>query len=178
MRLRATVLIIGVAAVVTSGALATPAVRDAYSLTLRPADVPGATGTRLRSGAAAAALRAIRVRGNVATYAYHFKSGSLEGTQVAGGVYAVASASQARTTFAALKRELLRQGPRNVVRLSTAYGDQQFAVLLDPVAKVLVRKNTVVWQLEIDAFGAVASVDERAELQKYALKQRARVGRG
>jgi hypothetical protein len=96
---------------------------------------------------------------------------------VAGFVVTTASAAQARTAYAAFKEELPRRG-RTVLRLP-AYGDEQFVLYTPSVSKaeLLVRRNRVVWQLEV-AGGGLARPAQIAQLQKYAAKQKPRVGAG
>ena len=70
-----------------------------------------------------------------------------------------------------------------VLRLP-AYGDEQMALFQSPklgsLAQLLVRRNSVVWQLEIQGGGllVIPKPTLLAELKKYAAKQNARVGRG
>ena len=158
-------------------ALAAPAafaLKDPMRLILTRADVAGAKQTIQQ-----APIQTGGVRGKYAGYSYYFTRGQQQGLQVAGGVYAVESAAQARKVFASLQRQTGSTSPGTRVQLPR-YGDQQIAwhKASASYAKTLVRKNTVVWQVEIVGTGSFAPVDELAELKKYALKQKGRIGSG
>jgi hypothetical protein len=161
-------------AAIAGTALAASAVKDPMRLILTRADVAGAKQTVQQ-----APIDTGGVRGKFAGYSYYFMRGQLEGLQVAGGVYAVESAAQAQKVFASLQRQPGGTSPGTKVQLPR-YGDQQIAwhKASASYAKALVRKNTVVWQVEIVGTGSFAPVDELAELKKYALKQQRRVGSG
>ena len=174
MRSRAIILAVVSAASLAASALAASAVKDPMRLILTRADVAGAKQTVQQ-----APIDTGGVRGKFAGYSYYFMRGQQEGLQVAGGVYAVESAAQARKVFASLQRQPGGTSPGTKVQLPR-YGDQQIAwhKASASYAKALVRKNTVVWQVEIVGTGSFAPVDELAELKKYALKQKGRIGSG
>lgn len=175
MHVRTMILILVALAASAATALAAPVVKDPMQLILRPADVPGAKRTIQQSP-----IQTGGARGKFAGYSFYFARGEQQGLQVSGAVYAVENPTQARSVFAALQPRRGMTSPGRRVQLPASYGDQQVAWLKASAsyAKVLVRKNTVVWQVEINGIGAFNPVNELAELKTYALKQKQRVGRG
>lgn len=167
-------LLAGAATAFAATALAAPTLKDPMRLILTRADVPGAKQTIQQ-----APIQTGSARGKFAGYSYLFTRGQQQGLQVGGAVYAVENAAQARRVFASLRRQPGGTSPGRRVQLPR-YGDQQIAWYKPSAsyAKVLVRKNTVVWQVEIIGTGSFAPVDELAELKKYAVKQKRRVGAG
>lgn len=167
---------------VTVGAAAAPAAKSPLSLTLRPADVPGAKGTR---GPAPASLlqglRGVGVRAMGAYYEYDWVTGPAKGKSVSGLVLVTANAAQARKLFMLFRTEMLREAGARAVRVP-AYGQQQVATLGRAVQEpdLLVRTNTVVWQLSVRSQGVQTLTPAQAlvELRTYAAKQKRRVGRG
>ena len=172
MRLKTIVVTLATALAVAAPAAS--ALKDPMRLILTRADVAGAKQTIQQ-----APIQTGGVRGEFAGYSYYFTRGQQQGLQVTGGVYAVESAAQARSVFTSLQRQAGSTSPGTRVQLPR-YGDQQIAwhKASASYAKTLVRKNTVVWQIEIVGTGSFAPVDELAELKKYALKQKRRIGSG
>jgi hypothetical protein len=128
-------------------------------------------------------LAALGVKSKGAYYVAELRrSGSTKYESVNGLVVTTGSAAQARTTYAAFMREA-REGPKSVLRLPP-YGDQQIALYQSPKVGsrvvLLVRRNTVVWQLEVAGEGllVIPKPTLLAELKKYAAKQKARIGTG
>ncbi|HEX4746139.1 MAG TPA: hypothetical protein VFU99_04565, partial [Gaiellaceae bacterium] len=72
---------------------------------------------------------------------------------------------------------------KSVLRLP-AYGDEQIALFQSPklgsLVQLLVRRNSVVWQLEYMGAGLLVIPKAKllAELERYAAKQKTRVARG
>lgn len=174
MRSRAIILAVVSAASLAAGALAASAAKDPMRLILTRSDVAGAKQTIQQ-----APIDTGGVRGEFAGYSYYLTRGQQQGLQIAGGVYAVESAAQARKVFASLQRQPGGTSPGTKVKLPR-YGDQQIAwhKASASYAKALVRRNAVVWQVEIVGTGSFAPVDELTELKKYAAKQQRRVGGG
>jgi hypothetical protein len=183
MKARGLTPIAALAAALVVGAAATAATPS--ELVLRKSDFPAAA--KYNWGRMPAnftrALGALGVRANAAYVSATIPAGGATRYQsVDGIVVTTASAAQARTAYAAFKDDLAA-GSKTAVRLP-AYGDQQLALYQSPrvgsKAEVLVRRNRVVWQLEV-AGGGLLTLSKPAllaELRKYAAKQRARVGAG
>lgn len=194
MRFRTIVLLI-VAAVASSTALAAGAPRDPSSLILRKADLGrGADydsstddGVGIQDALAA---RGLRVR--AASYlgvTFSKRKGAL---QVSGAVWTPAGAADAKTVFAVAKKERAAfwktaHDGRRTITVRPAYGDAQVA-RYDPagregiaVMELLVRRNAVVWMLGVNLERRPA-IPTRAEalrqLETYAAKQKRRVGAG
>jgi hypothetical protein len=101
---------------------------------------------------------------------------------ISGLVLTTASAAQAKTAYAAFLEDLQRRSTSEL-RLP-AYGEQQLALYHSPKygskIELLVRRNRVVWQLEVAGEGLLALPKPTllAELEKYAEKQQSRVASG
>jgi hypothetical protein len=127
-------------------------------------------------------LSALGVKAEGAYLSVTIPVSSTKYESVNGLVMTAASATQARTAYAAFKEELA-SGSKSVLQLP-AYGDQQLALYQSPKvgskAELLVRRNRVVWQLEVSGDGLLVIPKPKllAELGKYAAKQKARVGAG
>lgn len=187
MKIRTAALVLSLAAVLpaATAASAGTSAADASRLVLARSDFPAQTkytwGRMPPSFGVALAAQGIK-----ATNAYYAadlsRGGSTRYAIVSGLVVATGSAAQAREAYAVFKRELRRES-MTVLRLP-AYGDEQMALFQSPklgsLAQLLVRRNSVVWQLEIQGGGllVIPKPTLLAELKKYAAKQNARVGRG
>ena len=167
------------------GAQATSSAADPARLVLARSDFPSQTkyswGRMPASFTRGLAALGVKARG--AYYAAELsRSGSTKYENVSGFVVTTSGAAQAKTAFAAFRSEL-RQGSKSVVR-APAYGDEQIALFQSPKvgskAELLVRRNSVVWQLEVSGAGllVIPKPTLLAELGNYAAKQKARVGRG
>lgn len=165
-----------------ASAFAAPLTKDPLSLALRRQDCPPGTDYSLGRlpDEIVQGLRPIGVHGGGAYGACDYArtaSGSLTLTFL---VLATVSAGQARTAFASFAKELA--GPSRTKVTLPVYGDQQLAVVeRDPAkAELVVRKRTVVWELSLAASGSKvqAKAQAIAALEKFARKQKARVGAG
>jgi hypothetical protein len=185
MRFRAITLVLVAASAAAATALAAPAIKDPMSLLLRKSDVPRGATFRFGPGPASLvkALSALGVRAKDAYYTASYR----EGLELGGVVITVESPSKARRVFAQMKLELKQDRSNKPVTLRR-YGDEQYAYTPPEVrgglvgsADLLVRKNTVVWSLDLSAIDVTAPKTKAqlvAELQKYAAKQQRRVGNG
>lgn len=123
------------------------------------------------------------VKAKGAYYAVQFPRGSAGYKSVSGMVVTTGSAAQARTVYAGFRTQQRLGGQKTVIRLA-AHGDQQIALFQSPKfgskVQLLVRRNTVVWQLEVSGEGllVIPKATLIAELEKYAAKQKRRVGGG
>ena len=88
---------------------------------------------------------------------YKFRNGSRD-EEVVITVIATGAAGQARGLFAALKKEVLKKGKNDTTAPLPKYGDEQLrATQYDGrgpnvwATEMLVRKNTVVWTLNVSA---------------------------
>lgn len=123
-------------------------------------------------------LAGLGVKGSGAFIAVTIPTSSTKYQSVDGGLVATASPAQAKTTYGAFKSDF---GRGTTLRLP-AYGDEQVALFNPSVGKalLLVRKNRVVWELEVMNGGLLTLPKAKliSELQKYAAKQKARIGAG
>lgn len=119
---------------------------------------------------------------------YKFRNGSRD-EEVVITVIATGAAGQARGLFAALKKEVLKKGKTDTTARLPEYGDEQLrATQYDGrgpnvwATELLVRKNAVVWTLNVGAHPSTskpfAKAQALAELKKYAAKQKLRAGSG
>jgi hypothetical protein len=169
-------------------ASAAPAARGPSSpvrVALRPADFP-VTADPVDAGPMPASfarkLEGIRAVGRGAQYFASIPFGPGRSESVSGLVVTTPSAAEARKVFAWQKRTAMRRS-REVEALGLRrFGDEQVALVGSATdwGRLLVRRNTVVWRLEIAADGALklSPARIRGELVKYAEKQRDRVGKG
>jgi hypothetical protein len=173
-------VVAALAGVATAGSLA----RQPGTLVLRESDFPaGATyNTGTMPASFTKALAGLGVRASGAYFSVTIPKGaSAKYQEVNGLVVTTASAGQAKTTFAAFKKDLLKN--TTSVLGVPSYGDEQLALYHPTVgskAELLVRRNTIVWQLEV-AGGGLLVIPKPAlmgELQKYAAKQKTRIGAG
>jgi hypothetical protein len=127
-------------------------------------------------------LRGIHAVGRGARYFASIPFGPERAQTVSGLVVTTPSAAQARKVFAWQKRTALRPRKGDTRLRLPRFGDEQVGLLGDSAGsgRLLVRRNRVVWRLEVGADGALtlSPARVRGELVKYATKQRDRVGRG
>lgn len=184
MRLRT--FLVGTAAGVTllGSALAASAAQSPLALVPAKSEFPanakytsGRMPTSFSQG-----LNALGVKAQGAYLSVQVATGTTKYRAIDLFVVTAGSAAQARTAFTVFKKELALTDVSRI-RLPS-YGDEQLAVLQAPKlglgASLLVRKNRVVWQLELGGGGlqVMSRATLLAELQKYAMKQKARVGAG
>lgn len=171
-----------VAAATATTALAVGASKDPKTLVLQKSDFP----------AGARVIRTINSPGGVGlarTYRYRGPGGPIDLTS---SVAVLKSSSQAQAMFKTLRTEWgglldrITKGTSYVPRLSLPrYGDEQMATYhpLDG-GKLLVRTNTVIWFLLLQDLSSqrgsrtLTKAEAAAELKRYGLKQRRRVGSG
>jgi hypothetical protein len=167
------------------GAQAANSAADPSRIVLSRADFPSSTKYTWGRMPAnfARGLGALGVKANGAFYAAELRrGGSTKYESVQGLVVTTGSAAQARAAYAAFKAQLQRES-KTVLRLP-GFGDEQIALYQSPKvgskAELLVRRNGVVWQLQVSGEGLLVIPKPQllAELKKYAAKQKARVGTG
>ena len=157
---------------------------DPSRLVLARADFPStATYSWGRMPASfAGGLAALGVKAKGAYYAAQFPRNSPRYRSVQGMVVTTGSAAQARAAYSAFKTEM-RRGSMSVLSFP-AQGQEQIALFQSPKlgskVQLLVRRNTVVWQLEVAGEGllVLSKAQLVAELKTYAAKQKRRVGAG
>ena len=180
----ALVLALALAAAAASwgGTATTDAAADPSRLVLQRTDFPstakytwGRVPATFTQG-----LAALGVKAKAAYASAQLSRSSTKYESVLGTVVANGSAAQARKVYSALKTDL-RRGSVSVLSFP-AHGDEQIALYQSPKlgskVQLLVRRNAVVWQLEISGGGLLVLTKAQllAELKKYAGKQKARVG--
>lgn len=185
MRTRTMVVAVIATLAAAAAALGAGATKDPTSLILRKADMPaGSTyGFATNERFLVESLRAQGIKTRAASYVAERRS-KTQSLQISGAVVATASAGDARKAFGVLVKR--RPSPEMKPIRVLAVGEQQVALYEPPnrfglgAAHLVVRKNTVLWVLavELGRRPAPAKADILAGLQKYALKQRARVGSG
>jgi hypothetical protein len=187
MRIGALATALVAAAVLVGGALAASAIKDPKSLALRKSDFPSnATLANENVGRTTALPTGGTGKGYMA--GYKFRNGSRD-EEVVITVIATGAAGQARGLFAALKKEVLKKGKSDGTAKLPRYGDEQLrATQYDGrgpnvwATELLVRKNTVVWTLNVGAHPSTSKPFPKAlalaELKKYAAKQKVRAGSG
>jgi hypothetical protein len=187
MRLGMIVLTIVAASAVTTSSLAALAVKDPKSVALRESDFP-VGAHRMSEKVDRSAPLPGGGRGQAYTTTFSFRYGAHKQEIVTITVLAAGNASLGHGVFSALRKEAAKAKDRSPVRLP-AYGNEQVAAVTGDVrndeagAGLLVRKNTVVWILDIGTdplakdFG-FSKAQALAELTKYARKQKQRVGNG
>lgn len=168
------------AVLVPSVALAAGTTLDARRLALSERDLPPSPKRMSQKENRSAPLPG--GTGHAYTTTFQFRVGRR--TQAVGTiVLAAPSVAVARRAYAAAVKEAKTSAaaPLTLTRL----GDEQYAALFGRPALneasglVWVRKGTVVWQVQVSSvenpFG-FSKTEARAELTKYALRQRARIG--
>ena len=178
MRARSIIVVLTATAVVVTGsALAASAASDPLSLVLQRSDLPAKA--KYASGRLPTVEKALAAAGITGAVAFHHSTLPLSSTRyetVSGVVIVLKSAGDARRVYRLTKADLAPK-PGSVVRLA-AYGDEQVATWTQSVSKaeILVRKGSVVWQLEVDPEGTKSQV--LGKLETYAVKQKRRIGNG
>lgn len=182
-----------VLAVVSGGAaLAASAPSNPLRIVLTPSEFPGTPSDFPANADPADAgpmppsfarkLRGIHAVGRGARFFASIPFGPERAQTVAGLVVTTPSPAQARKVFAWQKRTALRPRKGDTRLRLPRFGDEQvaFASGDTDAGRLLVRRNRVVWRLEVGADGALtlSPARVRGELVKYATKQRARVGKG
>jgi hypothetical protein len=191
MGLKATMVMLTASAAFASTALAASAGKDPTQLILRKADMPAGASydsstvddTKLHDQ-----LVAEGVQAEVANYLGATYSKTKGFLQISGVVYATGSATQAQRTYALFKKQRDAFWKRSAKKLSRipVYGTQQFARHSPAgaegirIMELIVRKNTVVWLLNVklERRPPLPKATLLAELKKYALKQKRRIGSG
>jgi hypothetical protein len=127
-------------------------------------------------------LRGIHAVGRGARFFASIPFGPERTQTVSGLVVTTPSTVQARKVFAWQKRTALRRRRGDTRLRLPRFGDEQVGLLSGETdsGRLLVRRNRVVWRLEVAADGALrlSPARIRGELVKYATKQGDRVGRG
>ena len=181
MRLRTILVAAAAVATLSGGALAASADRSPLALVLDKREFPA--GAKDTSGQMPAlfgrGLAPLGIKANGAFLEVTMPLSATKYQRVDGLVVTTASPDQARKAFGSFKAGLNRGS--GTARLA-AFGDEQF-VELDTrasIATLLVRKGRVVWQLQVGGHGlhVLSRSTLLAELQKYAKKQKTRVGAG
>jgi hypothetical protein len=180
---RALVLAVLLVGVSSGAALAANAPRSPLAVVLRPADFP-AKADPVDAGPMPASfarkLRGIRAVGRGAQYFASIPFGPERSQTVYGLVVTTPSVAEARKVFAWQKRtEMRASGGASALRLPR-FGDEQVALARSArdTGSLLVRLATVVWRLEVAGDGQFSLSPSRVrdELEKYAAKQRAKLG--
>ena len=171
------------AAAVAGGALAATAPKNPLVFVLRPADFP-AKADPVDAGPMPASfarkLRGIKAVGRGAQYFASIPFGPERSQTVYGLVVTTPNVAQARKVFAWQKRTAMRLGKGASSIGLPRFGDEQVALSDGNTdsGSLLVRRNTVVWRLEVAADGELSLPPARVrdELVKYAKTQRERIG--
>jgi hypothetical protein len=183
MRRQATIVVtLALILAAAASATAAPSAKDPSSLLLRRRDLP-AKAKYTWGDVPASALGGANGRG--AYYQATLPVSSDKFEQISGLVVAAASASQATKLFGQFARQAKSKATGSVTTLRLpAYGNAQLALLQSPKVgsktDLLVRRNSIVWQLEVAPGGVLvlSKAQLLGELTKYALKQKSRVGNG
>jgi hypothetical protein len=180
---RALVLAVLVVGVASGAAHAANAPGNPLAVVLRPSDFP-AKADPVDAGAMPASfarkLRGIRAVGRGAQYFASIPFGPERSQTVYGLVVTTPTVAEARKVFAWQKRtEMRATGGASALRLPR-FGDEQVALArtASDAGSLLVRRATVVWRLEVAADGELSLSPSRVrdELEKYAVKQREKLG--
>jgi hypothetical protein len=127
-------------------------------------------------------LRGIHAIGRGARFFASIPFGPERAETVSGLVVTTPSPVQARKVFAWQKRTALRRRQGDTWLRLPRLGDEQVGLLSGDTdsGRLLVRRNRVVWRLEVAPGGALSLSPARirGELVKYGTKQRQRVGKG
>ncbi len=184
---------VAVLATVSGGAaLAAGAPANPLRIVLTPSEFPGTPSDFPANADPADAgpmppsfarkLRGIHAVGRGARFFASIPFGPERAQTVSGLVVTTPSPAQARKVFAWQKRTALRARSGDSALRLPRFGDEQVAFTNGDTdsGRLLVRRNRVVWRLEIGADGALSlsPARVRVELVKYARKQRDRVGKG
>lgn len=159
-------------------ALAASAAKDPLSLVLQRSDMPAKA--KYVNGRMPTVEKAMAAGGIASSVAFHHSNIQRSQTKtdtVSGMVVTLKSPGDARKTYRLFKEDLAPK-PSNIVRLP-AYGDEQVAWWTPSVSKaeLLVRKGSMVWQLEVNP-ELLTKSQTLAQLRVYAVKQKRRIGSG
>ena len=180
MKPKALLGILAVTLVAVGAAGAASAAKDPLALVLQRADFPRATtwtSGRLPAGFG----RPAGVQGEAAFYSAELVVSAAKSEMIGGLVAVFGSQADARKFYRIARETERRERGGRPVRLPS-YGDEHGALLNpDPIgASIIVRKGPIVWQLSVGAAGVLVMTRAQvlAELKRYALKQKRRVGAG
>jgi hypothetical protein len=190
MTRRTMVALVGAAVLLaaTSSVLASSAAKNPRTLVLQPSDFPaGATRQPLGKVTSAGIAK-------IFTVTFNFRKGTAE-EEVTSDVAVATKPKDAATEYGLQVAAYTGFKGSTKVRLPS-YGDEQYAEYLVNAERargqLIVRKNNVVWTLTVENCGTLAPYgcvggktppkmskpQAIVELKKYALKMKARVGRG
>jgi hypothetical protein len=157
--------------------VAAAAIKNPMSLLLRKTDLP--RGATYQAGPGPRNLVASLAKLGIKSQDAYFSATYGDETGLSGLVLAVESAGKAHTVFPKLKGDLGGAAKTRVVRLP-AYGDEQFATTSSGSADLVVRKKRVIWSLSLvpSFLSPMSRTEMTAELKKYAVKAKARIGSG
>jgi len=123
-------------------------------------------------------LKGLGVTASGAYFGATIPVGSTKSEVVSGAVFKTLSPGEARKAYAAFNSD---NGGGSRLALPP-YGDEQIALYKpgSSVANMLVRRNSVVWQLSVEGMGllVISRAQMIAELKKYAARMKAHVGAG
>jgi hypothetical protein len=171
-------LLASVTVVVAGIASGATAAKDPLRLVLQRSDMPAkAKYTNGRLPTVEKGLAGVGISGDAAFHHSNIQRRATRTDMVSGLVVVVGSAADARRTYRLFKDDLAPKPP-SIVRLPR-YGDDQVAWWTPSVSKaeLLVRKSSVVWQLEVNPDPGTKA-QTIAQLNAYAVKQRRRIGTG
>jgi hypothetical protein len=182
MRLLSILVVAGAIATLCGSALAVTLGTDPAAAVLRKSDFPTTakyTWGRMPALFGRGLASSLGIKAEGAFLAVEMPLSATKYQRVDGLVVTTASPAEAKRAYASFKSQLDR-GSRT--QRLPAFGDEQVVVLEPSVsrAKLLVRKGRVVWQLEVGGYGllVIPRGTLLVELQKYAKKQKTRVGAG
>jgi hypothetical protein len=173
----ATLLAIGIT-LTAANAFAGAAGKDPLSLVLQRSDMPAkATYVNGRLPTVEKGLAGVGITGAAAFHHSNLQRSATSTDMVSGLVVVLRSTADTRRVYRLFKDDLAPK-PGSVVPLP-AYGDEQVAWWTQSIGKagLLVRKGSLVWQLEVDPDRLTKS-QTLAQLKAYAVKQKRRVGAG
>jgi hypothetical protein len=162
----------------TGTALGASGAKDPLSLVLQRSDMPAKA--KYTNGRLPTVEKAMAAGGIASSVAFHHSNIQRSLTKmdtVSGMVVTLKSPGDARKTYRLFKDDLAPK-PDNIVQLP-AYGDEQVAWWTPSVSKaeLLVRKGSMVWQLEVNP-DLLTKSQTLAQLRVYAVKQKRRIGSG
>ncbi len=173
-------------ALIAAGAHAASTPKNPKSLALRAADMPGGVQPVNEKNGSVVPLPG---GGQAKAYLAGWQFRNLaRDEQVVITVIATGSAGQAQSLFSKLRAEVLKKTKGDAGALPR-YGDEQLAATFRDGSttnawstELLVRKNAIVWSLQVGAHPSSSKPFSRAqaltELRKYAAKQRLRAANG
>jgi len=177
MRAQAIAAVATMSAVIAGATAGAALAADPSSLVIRKTDFPANAKYYWDQLPASVekGMASIGVHGKGAFFSVTIPKGTANYQSINGMVITTGSPSQAKKAYAALKTEI-----KGAAQKVPTYGTEQVAVYhAKPTAKaqMVVRRNSLVWQLEV-AGGGLSQAAMLAELQKYAAKQKLRAGNG